>query len=422
MDTFKRWSMNLAQRKWLVITGLFLLVAAITTVSVKNTPGSGQPLAARPQSGQPSAATPSGAAGTACGPLLPRETPPIGTGYEFKTDFSTHCVHYSEILYGGVTKDGIPAIDHPQFVGVVAADGFLRPGEPVIVFQVADDVRAYPIQILIWHEIVNDVVGGVPVAVTYCPLCNTGIVFERTINGRTLDFGVSGRLRFSNQIMYDRQTESWWQQETGQAIVGTLTGLQLTYRPAEMISWATFKAAHPKGRVLSQNTGYSRPYGTNPYSGYDSGTSLPPLYQGTPPPNTLPPMERVLAVAVNGQVVAYPYSVLQQVHVVNDMVGGTDVVVFWVPGTNSPLDASAVASGRDVGSATLFSRAENGQTLTFTYGGSGFVDAQTSSTWNALGHATGGPLAGQALTPVAAFDSFWFSWAAFQPHTRVYHP
>ena len=412
MDTVKRFFATLAKRKWLVATGLALLAAAIATVTLTGTPGAGQ----KP------AATPSGKAGTACGPLLPQETPPIGTSFEFTTDFSKHCVHYSEILYGGVTKDGIPAIDHPKFVGVDEGDTFIKPVEPVIAFQAGDDVRAYPIQIMIWHEIVNDTVGGVPVAVTFCPLCNTGIVFERTVNGRVLDFGVTGRLRFANEIMYDRQTESWWQQETGQAIVGTLTGLQLTYRPAEMISWAEFKAAHPNGRVMSRDTGYSRPYGTDPYAGYDNINSLSGFYQGTPPPNVLPPMERVLGVVINGEAVAYPYSVLQRVHVVNDTVGGTAIVVFWIPGTNSPLDANTVAGGRDVGSATMFARALNGQTLTFSFGGTLFVDTQTGSVWTNLGQATGGKLAGQALTPVVAFDSFWFSWAAFQPNTRVYQP
>jgi hypothetical protein len=408
MEVFKRFLAYLAKRKWLVATGLVLLAAALVTVSQARTPGPGR---------KPTVTTRGGVAGTACVPLLAPETPPIGTGYEFtKTDFSRHCVRYSEILTGQ-TKDGIPAIDTPHFVDVGEGDAFIKPVEPVIALQVGDDVRAYPIQIMIWHEIVNDTVGGVPVAITFCPLCGTGIVFERAVGGRVLDFGVTGRLRFANEIMYDRQTESWWQQETGQAIIGALTGLQLTYRPAETLSWAEFKAAHPHGHVMSRNTGYSRPYGRNPYA--DQGPGF--LYQGPPPPASLPQGEHVLAIVMNGEAIAYPYSVLQRVHMVNDTVGGTPIVVFWTPGTSSQLDIGGVANEHDVGSATMFLRTLNGQTLTFTFGGAQFTDTQTSSLWTHLGQAASGKLAGQALTSVAAFNSFWFSWAAFQPNTRVYH-
>jgi hypothetical protein len=176
-------------------------------------------------------------------------------------------VPYSEILSGGPPRDGIPAIDEPRFVTAEEADEWLEPQEPVIFLQIGDDARAYPIQVLMWHEIVNDTVGGVPVLVTFCPLCNTAIGFERTLDGRVLDFGTAGRLRNSNLIMYDRQTESWWQQATGGAIVGELTGRQLTFRPASIIAWADSKATHPGGEVLSRETGYGRDYGRNPYSG-----------------------------------------------------------------------------------------------------------------------------------------------------------
>ncbi len=190
--------------------------------------------------------TPAGAVnvGAVVGPgctLLPQETPPPGTSFEFGTNFAKHCVHYSEILSGGPIKDGIPAIDAPKIVTVGAADAWLRPVEPVISFQVGGDARAYPIQILIWHEVVNDTAGGVPVTVTFCPLCNTAIAFERTVNGRVLDFGTTGRLRFSNLVMYDRQTESWWQQALGLAIAGEYTGTQLVARPAAIKA----AGAHP---------------------------------------------------------------------------------------------------------------------------------------------------------------------------------
>jgi len=359
---------------------------------------------------------------TTCGTLLPRETPPDFATVEFKTDFSKHCVPYREIMSGGPPKDGIPALNASTFVSVSQATSWLKPNEPVIFFQVGNDARAYPLQILIWHEIVNDAVGGVPVAITFCPLCNTAIAFERTVNGRVLDFGTTGRLRFSNLIMYDRQTESWWQQAIGLAIVGQLTGTQLVARPAAIISWATFQSAHPDGRVLSRDTGYDRPYGQNPYQGYDNVNQSPFLYNGPPTPGVLRPMARVLIVVLGGEAVAYPFDALKKVHVVNDTVGKTGIVVLWTAGTSSPLDTDTVAGGRDVGAATVYLRALDGQPLTFTFDGTHIVDKETGSMWDILGQATSGQLAGKALTPVVAVNSFWFAWAAYQPHSRVWQP
>jgi hypothetical protein len=232
------------------------------------------------------------------------DTPPADATSEFKTDFTKHSVPYAEILSGGPHKDGIPAIDAPKYVTVREANDWIKPVEPVIAVQVGVDARAFPIQILIWHEIVNSEVGGTPLAVTFCPLCNTAIAYERTLGAQTLDFGTTGRLRFSNLVMYDRQSESWWQQATGTAIVGSLTGAQLRARPAAMISWANFRAAHPDGRVLSRDTGYSRSYGRNPYPGYDDINSAPFLYQGPAIPGTLPAMARILVVLVGDQAVA----------------------------------------------------------------------------------------------------------------------
>ncbi|MDQ2997792.1 MAG: DUF3179 domain-containing protein, partial [Chloroflexota bacterium] len=354
--------------------------------------------------------------------LLPNEPPPDGVTAEFTTDFTKHSVPYADILTGGPPKDGIPAIDVPTFVAVEAADSWLKPNEPVILVQVGAVVRAYPIQILIWHELVNDTVGGQPLVVSFCPLCNTAIAFDRTLDGRVLDFGTTGRLRYSNLIMYDRQTETWWQQATGRAIVGAQTGAQLAFYPAAIVAWADFKAAHPDGQVLSRATGYTRAYGGNPYPGYDDVNSTPFLYRGPVTPGTLPATARVLTIARNGAAVAYPYATLEQQRVVNDAVGDTPVVVFWAAGTASALDASSIAGGRDVGAATAFARVLDGRTLTFTRDGDRVVDDQTGSTWNGLGQAIQGPLVGQELASIVAVNHLWFSWAAFQPDTRIYQP
>jgi len=351
---------------------------------------------------------------------LPPEPPPPGAEREFRTDFSRHTVPYAEILSGGPPKDGIPALDRPHFVEVTAADEWLHDQEPVILIQVGEDARAYPLQILMWHEIVNDTVGDLPLAVTYCPLCNTGIAFIRQVDDQVLDFGTTGRLRFSNLIMYDRQTESWWQQANGEAIAGAFAGRRLRLYPATIVAWADFKTAYPQGRVLSRETGYRRDYGRNPYVGYDAIRTTPFLYQGPEIPATLPAMARVFTLDREGEAVAYPYEVLARQGVVNDTVGGLAVVIFWREGTASALDDFTVATGRDVGAVTAFAAELDGRRLTFYRDGPGIRDKETGSTWDGLGRAVAGPLAGRQLTPVVGINHFWFSWAAFRPDTRIY--
>jgi hypothetical protein len=350
----------------------------------------------------------------------PEDEPPAGAESQFETDFTRHSVPYDEILSGGPPKDGIPAIDEPSFVSVEGADDWLEPQEPVILVDVDGAAKAYPIQIMMWHEIVNDVVGGTPVTVTFCPLCNTGVAFERTFDGIVLDFGTTGRLRFSNLIMYDRQTETWWQQATGEPIAGRFTGQQLAFVPASMVSWEDFKEAHPDGAVLSRDTGYDRDYGRNPYTGYDDVRRSPFLYDGPDTPDALPAMARVLAVEINGEAVAYPFDLLQEVQVVNDTVGDVPIAVLWAPGTASALDESSVAGGDDVGAATTYSRKLDGRPLTFAVDDGRIVDEQTGTAWDLLGTGVSGPLAGQNLEPVVSVNYFWFSWAAFKPETRIY--
>jgi len=348
------------------------------------------------------------------------EDAPRGAQREFSTDFSKHSVSYDEILSGGPPKDGIPSIDNPNFVSVQDADEWIDDVEPVIQVAINDQVKAYPLQILTWHEIVNDTVGGVPVVVSFCPLCNTAISFERTVDGQVLDFGTTGRLRFSNLIMYDRQTETWWQQATGEAIVGQMTGTQLEFVPAALISWEEYKRANPGTLVLSRETGFNRSYGQNPYIGYDDINQSPFLYDGPETPGELPATARVLAVEINSDTVAYPFDLLQEVNVVNDKVGEEDIAVFWTPGTASALDTNSIAEGRDVGSAVAYSRLLDDQLLTFSFDGQKIVDQETNSTWNIQGQAIAGSLSGESLEEVVSINHFWFSWAAFKPETRIY--
>jgi hypothetical protein len=354
--------------------------------------------------------------------LVTGQDPPAKAKLEFSTDFSIHTVDYNEILSGGPPKDGIPAISNPDFQTVLQADQWLVDKEPVILLDYKGEVRAYPIQILIWHEIVNDEFGGESVIITFCPLCNTAIVFSGMINGENHTFGTTGRLRYSNLIMYDRQTENWWQQATGTAIAGGLTGTRLTFIPASMVSWGQFKGAHPDALVLSQDTGYFKDYGNNPYPGYDDVNRPPFLYIGPETPGLLAPVARVITVEAGEDAVAYPYDVLAEIGVVNDTVGEKQIVVIWQPGAASALDTWQIADGKEVGAVGVFSRYLNDQLLTFSYPNGEIVDDQTSSVWNVLGQAISGELSGEQLEEVVSINHFWFSWAAFRPDTRVYQP
>ncbi len=348
------------------------------------------------------------------------QAPPDVNPREWRTDFSRRTVALAEIVSGGPPKDGIPAIDRPQFESVAGAAVWLHDREPVVVVEIGEDARAYPLQILIWHEIVNDEVGGTPVAVTFCPLCNTALAFDRRLDGHVLDFGATGRLRHSDLVMYDRQTESWWQQATGEGIVGTYAGQRLRFIAAPLTSWRDFRNTYPAGRVLSRDTGYDRPYGRNPYEGYDTRRSPIAGFFRAQPDGRLPAMERVVAFEEGGSVVAYAFSLLARRHVINDDVGALRVVVIWAPGTASAVDAATVRDGRDVGATAVFDRRVDGRVLSFEPARDGlFRDRETGSVWLSSGRAVSGPLAGRRLVPVPHGNHFWFAWAVFRPDTRL---
>ena len=334
----------------------------------------------------------------------------------WKTDFTMRTVSLSEFR-SAQTRDGIPSIDDPVYISPAEAGEWLQDPEPVLVLEIDGDVRAYPLQILLFHEIVNDVVGDMPVAVTYCPLCNSAVVFDRRVGEQVLDFGVSGNLRFSDLVMYDRQTDSWWQQLTGEALVGELAGTQLDFIPAPIVSWEEFKRAHPEGLVLSRETGFQRPYGYNPYTGYDTGRPwLVEAYRD----RRLPAMERVVALGEGQEAVAVPFSFLLIHRLATVNLAGEDVVVFHQPGTASAMDRAVIAEGRDVGSANVFRPVVDGRRLTFTATEEGFVDQETGSTWDLFGRAVDGPLEGSRLETVVHGTHFWFAWSSFQPETRVH--
>jgi hypothetical protein len=286
--------------------------------------------------------------------------------------------------------------------------------------EVNDEARAYPLAVLTWHEIENTELGDEPISVTFCPLCNSAIVFDRNVEGETLDFGVSGNLRNSDMIMFDRQTESWWQQFTGEGIVGVYTDTRLNIIPSQVVGFAQFVAEFPDGEVISRNTGASRNYGSNPYTGYDS-TSDPFLFDGEVD-TRLPATSRVLAGFVGGGAVAYPFGTLSEEVVINDVVDERQVVALWQPGSRSALDQRSIDNSRDIGTAGLYSRVlDDGTVLTFSADADGnIVDDQTGSLWNPFGRAVEGELEGTKLNQIIAGAHFWFAWAAFQPGGTVY--
>ena len=260
------------------------------------------------------------------------------------TDFSkTNVPSWVEILSGGPPKDGIPALDGAIFVNV-GEGPILDPLEPVIALEIEGEVpRAYPIRYLTWHEIVNDTVGDVPVAVTFCPLCNSGITFDRRTEAGVLSFGVSGKLRNSDMIMYDRETESWWQQAIGEGIVGELTGVELVTLPSWMESWQTFVDRNPDGLVMAEPN-FNRRYGANPYVRYDS-SQRPFLYNGEMPPHDIPALARVVRVGDR----AWPMVRLAEEGVVTE----EGVTLTWTAGQASALDTQRIGEGKDVGNVRV---------------------------------------------------------------------
>ena len=330
-------------------------------------------------------------------------------------------VDLDDIRSGGPPPDGIPSIDDPSFVSASDVD-FLEENEPVLAVTVNGEARAYPVQIMTWHEIVNDTVGGLPVAVTYCPLCNSAVVYDRRLDDRILEFGTSGLLLNSSLVMYDRQTETLWSHFTGAGIVGELTGEELDTLPAATVAWSTWRDANSDGLVLSRDTGFDRAYGRNPYPGYDDVNSQPFLFDGEVD-GRYTAMTRIVGIERDGEALGVPLASLQETGVVESELAGDALVVFWTPGTASALDGFEVAEGDDVGATGVFIPDADGQTLTFsaTEGGAdqSFVDAETSSTWNVLGQAIDGPLAGTQLEALPHVDTFWFAWSAFQPDGAI---
>jgi Protein of unknown function (DUF3179) len=315
-----------------------------------------------------------------------------------------HIVPLDKIVGGGPPQDGIPSIDNPKFVSIVEADQFLEDADQVVGLNINGDIRAYPLQILVWHEIVNDMVGGAPVAVTYCPLCFTNQVFNRTVNGQTVEFGTSGKLYNSNLVMYDRTSNSLWSQALGQAIVGKNAGIKLDRIPFDVAFWKEWKQLYPDTKVLSRDTGSTRPYGADPYGDYYTSDDL--FFPVSNKDDRLSLKEIIVGLENAGQYKAYKLQQIEDSRVINDRIGNKSVALFSL----YPF------------MVRVFDSALDAQKLEFLFdnNSSKITDRQTGSEWNFNGTAISGPMKGTQLTRLPFDEGFWFEWAAFHPDTALY--
>lgn len=332
---------------------------------------------------------------------LPQKQMVISEHEIMTTKGQKHLIPLDKIKSGGPPPDGIPSIDNPKFVKADDAK-FVLNSDVVIGLEINGDVRAYPLFILVWHEIVNDYVGGTPVAVTYCPLCYTNQVFERTIDGKEVEFGTSGKLYNSNLVMYDRLTGTYWSQALGLAVVGELTGTQLNIIPFDVITFGDWKKIHPDSLVLSTDTGHLRSYGVDPYGNYYTDKRI--IFPVENDDNRMHPKEIILGFSEGPIHKAYKQNDLEKDVVINDKLDSLSVVLVSLYDDN----------------ARAFERTVNGHGLFFEYSDGKIIDRQTGSEWDYEGLAKSGPLQGTQLQRIPFNPGFWFEWVAFHPDTLVY--
>jgi hypothetical protein len=315
-------------------------------------------------------------------------------------------VPLDQIVGGGPPPDGIPSIDNPKFISVQEASKFLEDSELVLGLNINGDIRAYPLQILVWHEIVNDEIGSIPVAVTYCPLCFTNQVFNRTIDDgqEVVEFGTSGKLYNSNLVMYDRTSKSLWSQAMAEGIVGKYAGTKLERVPFDVAYWKEWKQLYPDSKILSRDTGSNRPYGVDPYGDYYTNSDV--LFPISNRDDRLGLKEIVVGFENKGQYKAYKLQEIEDNKVINDQVNGKSITLF----SSYPFMIRA------------YDPIAQGQTLEFTYNpkSKNFLDEQTGSEWNFEGKAISGQMKGKQLTRLPFDEGFWFEWVAFHPKTEIY--
>lgn len=345
---------------------------------------------------------------------------------EWTTDTIQRDIPLSD-LKALLKRNQIKPVENPDYNSTDEVGDQYLEKEPVVAVEINGEARAFPVNMLSYHEIVNDKIKGVPFAVTYCPLCNSALVFNRRLEyeGKeyTLTFGTSGMLRKSNLVMWDEETETWWQQFTGEAIVGKLTGAQLKIMPSQMIALNDFIENYPNGKVLSMDTGGDVPkekYHMNPYAQYDAlSNTRPRLFDGEVD-DRLPAMTRIINLSNGEKQKAYPLETIRKEKVINDQIGDKQVVLLYDEGMLSNLDAVKLESSKDIGAAVAYNAKLNGQVYTFKKTEEGFIDKQTGSKWNLAGKCIKGKLKGKHLKPEEGGHHFAFAYFAFYPEAEVY--
>ena len=334
-------------------------------------------------------------------------------------------VEPASIRSGGPAPDGIPSIDNPRFADVSVVEE-LNEDEPVVAVSINGEARAYPIRILTRHELVNDTLGGVPVTISYCPLCNSAVTYDRRAANRVLDFGTSGNLYQSSLVMYDRQTQSLWTHYDGKAVIGHLAGAQLDFFPTQIIAWGKWQQDNPESQVLTGEIDDRSldVYGRNPYVGYETSSNLlSPGFQSEPIDERLPAKERIIGLRTpEGEAVAIRHAHLREAQVIELSFGGLPLVVWNLPGATSAIDGRFVYEGQDVGTTGVFSALIGDIALTFEPAEGGFRDRETGSLWSVTGKATEGTYEGAQLAPQEYLDTFWFAWATFNKSTTIIPP
>jgi hypothetical protein len=353
---------------------------------------------------------------------------PRNVEYNFKTDTTKTIVDLSEVILV-LPRRSFPIIDTPAFVNKEKGMEMFIKTEPVIAVEINGKARAYSMNIFSSHELSNDVLAGIPILPSYCPLCNSAVVYDRrlTTHGvdKVLTFEVSGMLRHSGMVIFDTETESWWQQSMGKALVGEFVGEQLSVIPSLILSVEEFFENYPEGLILSKETGHTKSmeyYGKNRYTKYDSIGNLPytRFFNIDDINKRLPAMERLIDVQDGEFSKIYPFTILMKKGVVNDQFKTKNISIFYQKGARSHLDEYNIEEAREIGTATVFNTNLDGQILTFRKEDGKFFDLETKSEWVITGKCIAGPLKGKQLVIEPHSNHFAFSWLKFHPNSEIY--
>jgi hypothetical protein len=348
--------------------------------------------------------------------------------FNWKTDTTKTEIDLSELSVV-LPRGSFQVLNYPDFIGKEEGLKNFFAKEPIMFVEINGEAKAYSLNMLSVHEIANDTLGGIPILSTFCPLCNSGVVYDRrlTFKGKEhiLEFEVSGMLRKSDMVMADKQTETWWQQLMGEAIVGELAGATLKVIPSLVISVDEFFTRFPNGKILSKSAGNEESqkyYGQNFYKNYDAADGKPygRFFDSTSIDQRLAPMERIVDIRSIGEFKIYTFSKAKELGVINDEFNSKNIVAFYKSGLVSILDKKDITESRDIGTVTIFNSLLDGEVLTFRKEGEIFIDNNTNSHWDITGRCYEGKLVGKELDIEPHGNHFAFAFLAFHPETQIY--